>query len=88
MAKNVRNNVKVKKIKNTNYFKELKSELKKVIWPTPKALVNSTIEIIIFVLVIAIIVFILDLCFDNINKYGITRGQEYIQSLYKNSNDG
>ena len=74
--------VKEKKQKNTSYFKEMKTELKKVVWPTPKELLNNTLAVIGFVIIIAIIVFILDLCFDNLNKYGITRLQEKVQSSF------
>ena len=70
-----------------NYFKEMKAELKKVVWPTPKELVNNTVAVIVFVLVIAIIVFVLDFCFDNLNKYGITRLQEKVQSSFQTTND-
>ena len=79
--------VKEKKQKNTSYFKEMKTELKKVVWPTPKELLNNTIAVIAFVLIIAIIVFILDLCFDNLNKYGITRLQERVQSSFNITED-
>ena len=71
--------VKEKKQKNS-YFKEMKSELKKVVWPTPKELANSTASVIAFVVVITLIVLVLDLCFDSVNKYGITRLQETIKS--------
>lgn len=67
----------------SSYFKEMKAELKKVVWPTPKELVNNTVAVIGFVLIIAIIVFVLDFCFDNLNKYGITRLQESVQSSFQ-----
>ena len=70
-----------------NYFKEMKAELKKVVWPTPKELVNNTIAVIAFVLIIAIIVFVLDFCFDGLNKYGITRLQEKVQSSFQSTDD-
>lgn len=66
-----------KKEKNTknkrHFFKDFKAELKKVIWPTPKQLVNSTVAVITIVLVTAIIVFVLDLTFEAINTYGINK---------------
>ena len=74
--------VKEKKQKNS-YFKEMKSELKKVTWPTPKELVNTTVSVLAFVIVIAIIVFVLDFAFDAMNKYGITKLQEAVQSSLK-----
>ena len=47
-----------------SYFKDMKAELKKVIWPTPKQLVSNTAAVIVFTVIIAVIVFVLDLCFD------------------------
>ena len=75
---------KEKQIKENNkhYFKEMKAELKKVVWPTPKQLVNNTVAVIAFVLIFAIIVFVLDVCFDSINKYGILKLQQKVQSSF------
>ena len=80
MAKNG-NEVKEKKV---SYFKAMKTELKKVTWPTPKELVNNTVAVISFVLIITLIVFILDSGFNAINQYGVTKLQEKIQSSFKN----
>ena len=54
-----------------HYFKDFKAELKKVIWPTPKQLINNTITVIAMVLITAVIVFALDLIFESANKYGL-----------------
>ena len=72
---------------NKHYFKDMKAELKKVVWPTPKQLVNNTVAVIAFVLIFAIIVFVLDVCFDAINKQGILKLQEKVQSSFSNSVD-
>lgn len=77
----------IKENNNKHYFKEMKAELKKVVWPTPKQLVNNTVAVIAFVLIFAIIVFVLDVCFDSINKYGILKFQQKVQSSYSNSNN-
>ena len=71
----------------SSYFKEMKAELKKVVWPTPKELANNTAAVIAFVFIIALIVFICDFCFDNLNKYGITKMQEKLQSSFQTTND-
>lgn len=71
----------------SSYFKEMKAELKKVVWPTPKELANNTVAVIAFVFIIALIVFICDFCFDNLNKYGITKMQEKVQSSFQTTND-
>jgi len=73
-----------KEIKNKNekkhFFKDFKAELKKVIWPTPKQLVNNTVAVITIVLITAIIVFVLDLAFESINTYGINKLKEIVDS--------
>lgn len=85
MAKkeNVKEN-KEKKQKN-RYFKDMKAELKKVIWPSPKQLINNTLAVIAFTLIAALIVFVLDVCFESLNKYGITAMQDKIQTSYQAS---
>ena len=64
-----------KKVKNEkkHFFKDFKTELKKVTWPTGKQLVNNTIAVITIVAITAAIVFVLDLGFETLNKHGINR---------------
>ena len=69
-----------------HYFKDMKAELKKVIWPTAKQTANNTIAVIVFTLAIAIIVFVLDVVFDFANKKGVVALQEKIKSSYSVSN--
>ena len=87
--KNVKpeNNKKSKKEEKNkrHFFKDFKAELKKVVWPTPKQLLNSTIAVITIVLVIGLIVFALDMGFELLNKYGINNLQSKLQSAYSNS---
>ena len=45
------------------FFSEIKSELKKVTWPTKSQLVNKTLVIFIFVAVVTIILALLDIAF-------------------------
>ena len=71
MAKDANNNKDVKNKKH--FFKDFKAELKKVIWPTPKQIVNNTIAVITIVLITAVIVFALDSIFDILNEQGINR---------------
>ena len=75
------------KEKKTSFFKGMKSELKKVTWPTPKELFNNTVAVLVFVIIIAFIVFVLDFCFDKINKNGITKLQEKVQSSFNTETD-
>ena len=63
-----------------HFFKDLKAELKKVIWPTPKQLVNNTIAVITIVLITAVIVFALDFVFETANTYGVDALKSAIES--------
>ena len=73
---------KVKKEKK-HFFRDFKAELKRVIWPTPKQLINNTIAVITIVLITAAVVFALDFVFENMNKYGINKIKETVESHKK-----
>lgn len=51
----------VKKSKMSTYFKGVKAEMKKVVWPSKKELVNYTAVVIAISALIAFIVWILDI---------------------------
>ena len=70
-----------------HFFKDFKAELKKVIWPTPKQLVNNTVVVVTIVLITAAIVFVLDAVFDLGNKYGITKLQSIVNEKFNSSED-
>lgn len=74
-----------KKENNKNkksFWKDFKAELKKVVWPTPKQLVNNTAAVVTIVLITAAIVFVLDLTFEALNKHGVDK----IKGMIENSN--
>ena len=77
-----------KEVKNskdkTSFMKSFKAELKKVSWPTPKQLFNNTIAVLTIVLITAVIVFVLDLTFESINKYGINKIKEVVSNSTTN----
>lgn len=81
MAKDEKNK-KSKNIKEqkSSFYKDSKTELKRVSWPTPKALVNDTTTVIGIVLVVAIIVVILDFIFLNVNENVIIKAEENIRN--------
>lgn len=78
-----KNDNKVKK----HFFKDFKAELKKVIWPTPKQLVNNTVAVVTIVLITAIIVFVLDGIFKLGNEYGITKLQSIVNEKFNNDEE-
>ena len=49
------------------YFRELRSELKKVGWSTPKQVLKNTLIVLISVLVVGVFIWVFDFVF----RYGI-----------------
>ena len=49
------------------YFRELRSELKKVVWSTPKQVAKNTLIVVACVLVVGVFIWLFDLVAD----YGI-----------------
>ena len=74
--------------KNKRHFmKDFKAELKRVIWPTPKQLLNNTVAVITVVLITAAIVFVLDFVFESMNTYGIDKLKEVVDTTSENTTD-
>ena len=42
------------------YFRELKSELKKVVWPTPKQVLKNALIVVACVLVVGVFIWVFD----------------------------
>ena len=78
-----KNDSKVKK----HFLRDFKAELKKVIWPTSKQLVNNTVAVVTIVLITAVIVFALDAVFDLGNKYGITKLQSIVDETFNSEEE-
>ncbi len=49
------------------YFRELRSELKKVVWPTPKQVLKNTLIVVVCVLVVGVLLWL----FDTVAGFGI-----------------
>lgn len=81
MAKKNEKNIKDK----TSFTKKFKAELKKVIWPTPKQLFNNTVAVLLIVIITAVIVFVLDIAFESMNKYGVNKIKESISNSTLNN---
>ena len=81
--KESKNENKVKK----HFFKDFKAELKKVIWPTPKQLLNNTVAVITIVLITAVITFAFDVAFDLMNKHGISNLQSIVDENFNSEEE-
>jgi len=57
--------LKKRKVKGSNrfarWFREMRSELKKVVWPTPKQIVNNTFVALTVMACAAVLIWVLDL---------------------------
>ena len=80
--KEVKKTEQKEKKENRHFFKDFKAELKKVIWPTPKQLINNTVAVITIVLITALIVFALDLVFESVNNYGINNLKGIVETQH------
>ena len=87
MAKEVSKDNKKEKNDNKKFFKEFKAELKRVSWPTRKQLVNNTIAVVSIVVIVAVIVFVLDVIFENMNKFGVEKLKAIVTSSSSEEND-
>ena len=67
---------------NKHFFKDFKAELKKVIWPTPKQLLNNTSAVVAIVLISAVLVFVLDIAFEFGNKEIVYNLQSVVNDKY------
>jgi preprotein translocase subunit SecE len=64
-----------------NMVKETKSELKKVIWPTKKAVLNGTVVVAVMVVLVVAIILVFDLLSNALVKKLISRNEISITDL-------
>ena len=56
------------------YFKDAKSEFKKVVWPSPKQTTNNTVVVLIMCILAAIFIFGIDSLFGLLNRLLLGQG--------------
>ena len=84
--KETKKNNKNDKNKKT-FFKSFKTELKKVVWLTPKQLLNNTVTVISIVIICAVIVYALDIVFGTLNTQGIERIRDAVVTTENTTTD-
>lgn len=55
------------------FFKEIRSELKRVIWPTREQLINNTVTVLAACLVVGVLIWIADFGFGKAAELILTR---------------
>jgi preprotein translocase subunit SecE len=65
-----------KKRKNriAKWFREMRSELKKVVWPTPKQVLNNTIIVLVIMAISSAVIWVVDQAGSQIVKALISLG--------------
>ena len=56
-------NAKKNRVSMRQFFKEVSGEVKKLSWPTKKELVSYTLTVLGFIILMAVIIYVLDLVF-------------------------
>ena len=74
------------KKKEKLFFKDFKAELKKVTWPNSETISCKTVTVIAVVIIIAAIVFVLDIGFEKGYEFVITKTSNAIQKRWKIKN--
>lgn len=54
--------------KFSKYFKDVKNELKRVIWPTRSQLINNTITVLILCFIVGVLIWLVDLGFGALSS--------------------
>ncbi len=67
MAEKTEKTVKAEKAKKPSWFKGLKAEFKKIIWPDKKTLVKQTVAVIVCTVVLGLLISVV----DALIQYGI-----------------
>ena len=60
-----------KNVKAMKFFRETKSELKKVSWPSKSQLVNNTVVILSFIVIATLVLSLLDVGFQKLLSFVI-----------------
>lgn len=53
----------------TKWYKELKSEAKKIVWPSRKQLINNTLIVLVVIVVSSIVIGLLDTMFVKLLEF-------------------
>ncbi len=79
MADDKRKNKDKNKTNKKSWFKQLRSELKKVTWLTPKELIKDTGAVLLIILIVTLIVFVCDLAFNSLDKQVVEKIKSFAQ---------
>ncbi len=65
------------------YFRGVKSEFKKIVWPTPKQWMKNTLVVLVAVAISALVIALLDMLFGGVILQGLIMGDwSYFTNLF------
>ena len=70
-----------------SFGKDFRAELKRVVWPTPVELIKSSLAVIVIVIVIVVIASCLNFVFEAMDKYGINKLKETVQTTEEHNDE-
>lgn len=73
--------------KNKRWFKEFRAELKKIIWPSRSELVENSVVVISMVVIVAAIIFVLDLAFKSLNSVEVEGAKKLKNTIAVSSDE-
>lgn len=74
MAENAGTSKLAKARKNfVRFFKDIRTELKKVIWPTRQQLVNNTITVLLTCFVVGMVIWVADFALENLVRWTLAK---------------
>ena len=73
----------VEKKRKTSWFKGLKAEFKKIIWPDKKTLLKQTVAVIVSIIIIGLLILIVDMLVGGAIKELIKKAPDAIAKLFK-----
>lgn len=58
---------------SVRFFKDIRAELKKVIWPTRQQLLNNTVTVLLVCLLVGIVIWVADEALTKLVEWTLTR---------------
>ena len=86
-SKKVNNKKQAKNDNNKRWFRDFKAELKKIIWPNRSELTENCIVVISMVVIVALIIFALDLGFKELNNLEVEGAKQIKNSITVSSDN-
>ena len=86
-SKKANNKKQQKNDNNKKWFRDFKAELKKIIWPNKNELMENCVVVISMVVIVAVIIFVLDLGFKELNHLEVEGAKQIKNTITVSTDD-